>query len=198
MCTLGAGCGDIPPEAQKENYGTITDPIRYSSGGVIVLAVDYTTNAFLGGYTVPSGFVSDAMRDGTFGLTSDYNSPGDFGDVTIYERATHTKLFAGDIIWMGAGRMTYPEQMYSPGSFARAKKTVSLPEFTEYSYYGEEYSDFTRSDLGPVRSAVSRLEIVRQAVANWPDTPEIYATLYMRSVGMGDPADWYWLVFIRG
>ena len=184
---------ETPPSAQKENYGTIDTPVAYTPGKIVVLAVDYTTNCFLGGYTLPV-----ENGDGPFELESDYRSPGDFGSVTFYDKGSRAKLFASDIIWMGTGRMTYPEAMCSPKSFVSTDATDAqlLPELTYYNFYGgpnEGHAD----ELTPVRHVLRKLKIVEQAMKTAPDAP-IYASLYMRSVGMGDPADWYWLIFIRG
>lgn len=182
---------DETPEAQADNYGTLAGSVEYSPGEVVILAVDYTTNSFLGGYTVPA-----ESPGGDFALDADYLSPGDFGSVTIYEKASNSKLFAGYIIWDGKGRMAYPAEMYSPKGFALMDKPVALPDFTHYDYSASEFSA-GEYDLATVKNAVGKLKIVGQARANAPAAP-VYAALYTRSVGDGNPADWYWLIFIRG
>ena len=178
-------------DAKDENYGTKVGRINYSPGEVIVLAVDYTTNSFLGGYTIPV-----QNTDGSFAIESDYKSPGDFGRVAFYEKGSHTRLFEGSIVWAGSGRREYPEEMFSPESFAVTGKIRLWPKFTLYDYSAGEISD-EAYDFSPVRYSINRLEIVRQAIQRVPGAP-IYASLYRRSVGIGNPADWYWLIFIRG
>ncbi|MDR2909909.1 MAG: hypothetical protein LBV47_00875 [Bacteroidales bacterium] len=189
LCIGFVSCNDEDqPRANDDNYGTDPAPVNYSPNNVVVLAVDYTTNAFLGGYTIPV-----EKGDAPFELSMDYVSPGDFGSVTFYDEASGTKLFAGDIIWMGCGKMTYPEAMLAPGGFAYAKKAAGMPRLT---HYGGDWN-YEGSGLTAVSNAISRLEVVGQALENAPDAL-VYAYLYARSVGMGNPAEWYWLVFIRG
>ncbi len=177
---LGVSCDKVPVEY-----------IEYTPGEVVVLMVDYTTNRFMGGYTVPVEFIG-----GDFGLEADYNSPGDFGDVTIYEKETGTKLFAGDIIWMGRGERTFPEEILPAKEFARTSKSSS-PELERFYPVENGWTDGDDDEINKVWKSVKNLDIVHQAIENAPNT-DVYMYLYRRSVGVGDPADWYWLIFIRG
>lgn len=188
-------------DAKPENFGTLTEPIVYKNGEVVVLAVDYTTNVFLGGYTVPTG-ITDAMVNGEFALRADYHEPGDFGDVTIYDNASNTKLFAGGIVWMGTGNRTYPKEMYAPEAFnyyAIVCEILPAPKPTMFYYDGFDAEYGKPYDLAPVMAAINRVGIAWQAIANGNrQGAPVYTMLYRRSVGAGDPTDWYWLVFIRG
>jgi hypothetical protein len=187
----GARKGGV--RAREENYGTDTRHVHYSPGEVAVLAVDFTTNAFLGGYTLPVAGGAEA-----FELAAEYTAPGDFGSVAIREKGSGTLLFAGGIVWMGSGRMTYPETMHAPGSFASATgREGDLPPLTLFDYSGGDAPLAGKTDLATVMEAVGGLQAVRRAVASAPDAP-VYATLYARSVGAGDPTEWYWLIFVRG
>lgn len=166
--------------------------VEYTPGEeVIVLTVDYTTNRFLGGYTLPVDFAGD-----DFSLEADYNSPLDLGNVTIYEKGSGVKLFAGYIGWMGKGERTYPAEILPAKDFARTSER-SLPELIRFYYAGGEPTTDPDGEISKAWTAVRNLDIVRKATKNAPDA-KVYLSLYRCSVGVGDPADWYWLIFIRG
>lgn len=193
-----AACEGVQQKPQKQgNSGSLTTPIVYKEGEVVVLAVDYTTNKFLGGYTVPTG-ISDAMNNGEFALRAEYNQPGDFGNVTIYDKGSNTKLFAGDIVWMGTGKRTWPKEIYAPEAFKYTIVSALLPAPKPTMFHYEEASAGEQHNLAPVITAIDRVAIAWHALAgNGKDAP-LYTMLYRPSVGVGNPADWYWLVFIRG
>ena len=154
---------------------------------VFTLAVDYTTNDFLGGYEVALPQRIDSLQ-----LTCDYNSPSDFGDVTWSDMTTDTKLFAGTIIWMGKGVQTFPEKTEAPASYTKIENPTNQPQFIPI--YHENYqSNDIDTDYRTIWKAVESLQVV-----SWlsPSTPA-YIYLYQPSVGAGDPADWYWIIFLK-
>lgn len=180
VCLLFIGC-----EASDEPE-IVVCPIAENQ--ILVLAVDYTTHDFKGGYVVGLPTLTSG-----FEMVAEYNSPGDFGDITWYEKSTETKLFAGTIIWMGKGEQTFPEEMISPTSFAKVDNAVEMPAliFLSPSEYIKEDPE---TDYKPIWEAVSNLQFI-----SWlPDSKEpVYIYLYQPSVGVGDPADWYWLIFMK-
>ncbi|MDR2918593.1 MAG: hypothetical protein LBV72_04410 [Tannerella sp.] len=153
---------------------------------IFTFAVDYTTNKFLGGYQVLLPQYID-----TFEMICEYNSPGDFGDVAWFDKTTGSKLFAGTIIWMGKGERTFPEKIQSPSSFEKLKTPISMPAFIPL--YHSEYHVDTGTDYQSTWDAIKYL----QEVSWLTSSSQAYIYLYQPSVGVGDPADWYWLIFLK-
>ncbi len=156
---------------------------------VQVLTVDYTTNKFLGGYAIELPHYLDTLE-----LDCKYNSPVDFGDITWFEKKTETELFTGTIIWMGKGERSFPEEINNASSFVKLDKVTEMPTF--YPLFHDEYSKMDTNeefDYTPIWQSIEKLQFI-----SWmePSTPA-YIYLYCPSVGVGDPADWYWLIFTK-
>lgn len=156
-----------------------------TSSTVYALMVDCTTNDFLGGYTIPVFNYGQP-----FEMVCDYKSPSDFGSITWYEKSTKIKLFAGTIVWMGAGEQTYPEKNLPTTAFPKLDITTAMPDIV--SIDPEDY-DGENTDFQPIWKAVEDLQCVSWVKA---DTP-VYAYQYARSVGAGNPAQWYWILFLK-
>ncbi len=156
---------------------------------VQAFAVDYTTNKFLGGYDV----ILPGNHDDLFELVSDFNPPGDFGNITWYDKATEKKVFAGTIIWMGKGEQTFPEKLNPASSFVKLQIKTKMPELIPI-YNQKEYEESEPIDYNPIWSSISSLQSV-----SWltEDSNPVYIYLYAPSVGIGDPKDWYWIIFMR-
>jgi hypothetical protein len=123
----------------------------------------------------------------------EYHSPGDFGDVAWYDKATDTRLFAGTIIWMGKGKRTFPEKTDSPDSFTKLNFPSKTPQFIRL--YHDEYDKtaYPEVDYPPVWDAIKYLQDT-----SWiTDSTPAYIYLYRPSVGEGDPKDWYWIIFLK-
>lgn len=152
---------------------------------VVVLTVDYTTNDFTGGYTV-------AMPGNTLEMACDYKSPGDFGSVAWYNKADETQLFAGTIVWMGVGEQTFPEKTLPPTAFGKQDVAKEMPEIIPlfHDEFDVRDDDF---DYTPIWKAVENLQCVNRAEVSTP----VYVYLYRPSVGVGNPADWYWVIFLK-
>lgn len=159
---------------------------------VVMLKVDLETNAFEGGkeFTFPEA--------DTFTISTIYNDPGDFGDITLkYEEVDET-IFAGDIIWMGLGEMTYPEALNATGDFPSIETSVPMPAqedfelviYSEYSYYPDAI------DYQAIWDAIDDLQVVEEYRDSNPDA-KINLFLYTPSVGAGNPAEWDWYVILK-
>lgn len=153
---------------------------------IFTFAVDYTTNKFLGGYQVILPQPVDTLE-----MMCEYNSPGDFGDVAWFEKTTGTKLFSGTIIWAGKGERTFPEQITPPSSYLKLEKPSPTPEFIPLYHY-EEHPGFG-TDYKNMWGAIKNL----QQVSWLTSSSQAYVYLYQPSVGAGNPADWYWLIFLK-
>ncbi|MDL2277216.1 hypothetical protein LJC57_01360 [Parabacteroides sp. OttesenSCG-928-G07] len=154
---------------------------------VFTFAVDYTTNDFLGGYVIDLPQETDFLK---FACT--YKSPGDFGSVSWYDETTETELFSGTIIWMGKGKRTFPEEIDSPSSFIKRDTKTAMPEFVllQHDEYGTNYENI---DYEAIWKPLEYLQNVSWLQSSSP----AYLYLYRPSVGLGDPKDWYWLVFLE-
>ncbi|MDR0757139.1 MAG: hypothetical protein LBF85_04755 [Tannerella sp.] len=155
---------------------------------VFTCMIDYTTNRFLGGYKLTLPHYIDSLKP-----VCEYRSPGDFGDVAWYDKATDTELFAGTIIWMGKGACTFPEKIDPPSSFVTLDFPSETPRFI--SLYHDEYDKTAYPDVDyrTIWDAVKDLQFT-----SWvSDSTPAYIYLYRPSVGAGDPKDWYWIVFLK-
>lgn len=159
---------------------------------VVMLKVDLETNVFEGGkeLTFPEA--------DSFTISTIYNAPGDFGDVTLkYEEVDET-IFAGDIVWMGLGEMTYPEALNATDDFPSMQVGVPMPAqedfelvvYSEYSYYPDAI------DYQAIWGAIDNLQLVEEYRNSNPDA-KINLFLYTPSVGVGDPAEWDWYVILK-
>ncbi len=160
---------------------------------IMAFAVDYTTNKFLHGFMQPLPGQVDS-----FALVADYKSPGDFGSITWTEKNTGKKIFSGTIIWMGKGEQTFPEGPNNKAaSYEVGEKPVDMPPLIRLTNGSEwDRPDADKPDYTSVWSAISSRTAVNQCIAWNPKAP-VYIYLYQPSVGVGNPADWYWLVFMH-
>lgn len=158
------------------------------SSSVYTLTVDYTTNEFLGGSFVTLPQYTDSLE-----LVCEYDSPSDFGDVTWIDAKTNTKLFAGTIVWMGKGKQTFPEKMNTPSSYIKLDHSTQSPAFVPIYHDNYQSDNSIEVDYYAIWKSIDSLQ-----VASWVDssTPA-YIYLYQPSVGTGDPADWYWVIFLK-
>ncbi len=159
---------------------------------VLLLKVDLETNVFEGGKEL---IFSDF--DG-FTIATEYNSPGDFGDITLTYEEAGADIFAGTIVWAGSGAMTYPETLNATGSFATIDQPVAMPatedfklvEYDEFNYYPEEI------DYDAIWDAIDNLRIVNEYRQANPNA-KVNLFLYTPSVGIGNPAEWDWYVILK-
>lgn len=159
---------------------------------VFALTVDYITNEFLGGYTVDMPFPDYTLSGHSLTMTCEYKAPGDFGSVKWYDKQSMKELFAGTIIWMGKGERTFPEKISPPSSFPKLDITTVMPPMTTLLH--DEFVEVDEDiDYTAVWKAVSNL----QCVSWMSDSTPAYIYLYAPSVGIGDPKDWYWVIFLK-
>ena len=159
---------------------------------VALLKVDFLTNAFEGGKELT--FASAA----NFNIASEYQSPADFGGITLKYAELNQTFFEGTIFWNGLGQMTYPSTLADVNSFPTIINPVEMPSesmfatvnYTEFPYYPETIP-YTE-----IWNAVHKLQIVAQFRASNPNS-QVNLFLYTPSVGIGDPADWDWFVILK-
>ncbi|MDR1097921.1 MAG: hypothetical protein LBL57_07305 [Tannerella sp.] len=175
------GCNDA-----MENSNIAVCPL--ANNMVFTCMVDYTTNRFSGGYTLILPRPVDSLKP-----VCEYHSPGDFGDVTWYDKETGAKLFAGTIVWMGKGERTFPEKTEPPSSFVSLDFSSKTPHLMPL--YHDEFDEMMPPEVN-YRSVWDAIKNLQNTSWVSSDTPA-YIYLYRPSVGAGDPKDWYWIVFLQ-
>ncbi|NUY81145.1 hypothetical protein HUK80_09590 [Flavobacterium sp. MAH-1] len=162
------------------------DPV--TGNKVLMLKVDYTTNEFEGG----TEFTFDEPAT-TFTVTNEYQEPGDFGWVKLYYDELDTKIFDGEIHWMGLGTLHFPESFEPADSFQHVlTDDYATPNGFEnvFNPSGQEF------DYNQPWSHVQGLVKVRQYLQSNPEaSAKIF--LYTPSVGIGNPADWDWIIILK-
>lgn len=156
---------------------------------VALLKIDYLTTTFEGGTTWTFNPHS------TFTIVPTYSAPGDFGNLKLTYQEENTQLFDGDIHWMGKGNLNYPASISAAATFATTSSTLQQPVFEEieYSGYPSNHPTTVPSDLW---QEIKDLQLVEDYLTSNP-TGKIHFFLYTPSVGIGDPADWDWIVYLK-
>jgi len=164
-----------------------TEPIIGNK--VLLLKVDFKTNTFEGGTEL-----SFANQTETFTITSIYNPPGDFGDIRLKYSELDETLFFGTIIWMGKGKMLYPKSILPADKF---ESVVTDDYITPKAGFENVFNPYNGTyDYNQVWSSVQALVKVRQYLRSNPDA-SVKLFLYTPSQGMGNPADWDWIIFLK-
>jgi len=160
---------------------------------VLMLQVDYTTEVFEAGTEIS---IDESVPD--FEITSTYQEPGDFGGVQLYSSNSNTLLFDGTIIWMGTGVMSYPSNLYDSEDFGIISEPVAQPSESQFSKV--VYSDYETypedMDYASIWNTIDNLAIVKTYRDSNPEAT-VKLFLYTPSVGIGNPEEWDWLVFIK-
>ncbi len=181
---LGCDFADVDVDTDVE-----TDFEMYAPNQVLMLTVDYTTNAFEGGTVL-----SFSKQTKNFTITNKYVQPSDFGSVELTYKELDEKLFFGTIHWMGTGKMTFPEKLGSSDMF----KLASTKDYIKPINGFEDI--FNPNDLplnyekawGAVQGLVKTREFL---TANPHQKAKMF--LYTPSVGVGNPEDWFWVIYLK-
>lgn len=163
-------------------------PIK-AENKVLMLQVDYLTNKFEGGKEL-----TFLKLDSNFSIESQYKAPGDFGNIRLMYKELNETIFDGSIIWMGKGNIKYPEAILTADKF----ENVSTYDFVYPSQgflnvFNPSKQDY---DYMPVWSSVQGLVKVREFLKVNKNT-KIQLFLYTPSVGVGNPEDWDWIIFVK-
>ncbi len=159
-----------------------------------ILKVSYIGHTFTGGKTLVFNSANHAID--SVPVAMNYQPPGDFGNITFTHIPSSEVFFDASIIWMGTGHISYPQHFDSVSSFATINTPVACPDTNHIQILGPG----TGTQLTPgsidyagIWSGISRLSVtasmVQQGckVAFYPYTP---------SVGVGDPNEWSWIIFL--
>lgn len=160
------------------------------SDSILLLKVDYQTLKFEGG--VEQTVSSIVPNADTIPLKVDYQAPGDFGGIALYHKPGNELLFKGTIIWMGKGAMSHPAALNPSGTYQTHTGVLPYPGNSAF-----------KPVMGQSGGAASNFEPIWNAVSNLPIVSEyrkfnkkISVLLYAPSVGIGDPADWDWILLL--
>ena len=171
----------------KDNDDTITPSTNQNN--VLVLKVDYNTNTFEGGKELSFSSTISNMT-----VINQYVPPSDFGSIKLIYQELNETLFDGTIVWNGLGQMNFPQNLLNANQFDRVLtadyvspnsgfENVFNPNNATYNY-------------NSIWASVQSLVKVRQYLISNPNaTVKIF--LYTPSVGIGNPAEWDWIVILK-
>ncbi|MDR3261018.1 MAG: hypothetical protein LBT78_04200 [Tannerella sp.] len=156
---------------------------------VLLLKVDYTTNTFEGGkelvFTAPSE---------SFTITSQYIEPSDFGSIKLFYSETGETLFYGTIIWIGSGEILYPENWLLAEDFDR---TLTEDFVSPRNGFEDIFNPHDETfDYHAIWAHVQHVVKAREYLQSNPNqTVKLF--LYTPSVGVGNPKEWKWILFLK-
>ncbi len=191
LASCSADDSAIEPMAPDVVSARMSNPKNNTvANQVLLLRIDFLTHTF------EAGKVLSFAPANSFTIASEYQAPGDFGGVTLRYAETGQLLFSGTIHWMGLGQMSFPGQMLPPAAFQTTGNAVPMPgligtvQYAPFAYYPDPvpYAD--------IWNAIGNLRIVAQFRACNPHAA-VHVFLYTPSVGVGNPADWDYLVMLK-
>lgn len=170
----------------KDNDETITST---NSNNVLVLKIDYETNQFEGGKELSFTDTSSNMT-----ITNQFVPPGDFGSIKLKYEELNETLFDGTIVWAGLGQMNYPQNLFNANQFERVMTTDYVTPISGFENVFNPSN--TTYNYNSIWTSVQSLVKVREYLNSNPNaTVKIF--LYTPSVGIGNPAEWDWFIFMK-
>lgn len=172
----------------SENIEMDTNIETDAPNQVLLLKVDYTTNAFEGGTIL--GF---SKQTDNFTIINEYVAPSDFGSIKLIYKELNQPLFEGTIHWMGLGEMRFPQKLEPVSAFKHI-----LTDDLRYPKGFENVFNPDNIELNYEKpwNSVQGLVKTREFLAADPNQ-NAKLFLYTPSVGAGDPNDWYWVIYLR-
>ena len=158
---------------------------------IILLKVDFETYQFEGAFE--QVLSSPFGQFDTLPISHNFIPPGDFGNVTFYYQPNNELLFDGDIVWNGWGPINYPMGFDPPNQFNRLNNSVPLPDSVRFQNIFHEFPPY-KLPLDSIWMDIDDLEIVEEFTKGHK---KIGYFLYTPSVGIGNPADWDWIVVLN-
>lgn len=159
------------------------------SNKVLLLKVDYLTNTFQGGKET-----TYAENSNSFTISHQSVPAVDFGNIKLKYNEINQILFDGDIIWMGLGQIHYPQNMLAANQFEAVLTADIVFPTTNFNHILPEPN--LSNNYNQVWMAVQNLVKVRQYLISNP-TGVVHLYLYTPSVGIGNPADWKWIILMK-
>lgn len=156
---------------------------------VLLLKVDYLTNTFQGGKET-----TYAENSNSFTISHQIVAPVDFGNIKLKYDEINEIIFDGDIVWMGLGQINYPQNMLAANQFEAVLTDDIIFPTTNFHHILPEPN--LSNNYNQVWMAVQNLVKVRQYLISNP-TGVVHLYLYTPSVGVGNPADWKWIILMK-
>jgi len=182
-------------DAAPLNNQNPTQNLPVSENNVLMLKVDFLTYEFEGGkeLTFPEAE--------TFTITSDYEEPGDFGSIKLNYEEVNQPIFDGTIVWMGLGERSFPETIAASETFETLENAVAMPELSSFALVNYHQGNYDHVmdhywDEQALWDAIDNLEQVKEYRASNPDA-KVNVFLYTPSVGVGNPAEWDWYIYLK-
>ena len=171
----------------KDNDETIIPTTNPNN--VLVLKVDYNTNQFEGGKELSFTNTTTNMT-----VTNQYVSPSDFGSIKLKYQELNETLFDGTIVWNGLGQINYPQNLLDANQFDRVMTADYVTPISGFeNVFNPNNSTY---NYNTIWTSVQSLVKVRQYLISNPNaTVKIF--LYTPSVGIGNPAEWDWIIIMK-
>lgn len=159
---------------------------------MLVLKVDHETYKFEGAHEYL--FHRASQNTDTIPISMYYNPPGDFGSVEMFYQPTGETFFAGTIIWMGLGKISTPHKFNPASAYSKSGIKVPVPGSNKIQQINHPREAKQPLDVAKVWSGIEDLDVVKYYM-NKGAHVGIYK--YTPSVGIGDPNDWDYMVFLH-
>ncbi len=175
----------IPKPDEPIKTPTVVTP----SDKIQLLVVDFTTYNFEGGKEITlskSGITND-----TIPVTVNYKPPGDFGNIQLFHKISNDLLFDGSIIWMGRGKIKFPSAFDTSTTFIRMGSALAQPDSSRFQKIF--YENFQTVNATAIWNAINKLKVTQDYNQF---NKRIGLFLYTPSVGIGNPLEWDWIVFL--
>jgi hypothetical protein len=166
-----------------------TDETQNEPNKVLLLKVDYLTNTFQGGKET-----TYTENSNSFTISHQSVPATDFGNIKLKYDEINQILFDGDIIWMGLGQIHHPQNMLAANQFQIVLTDDIIFPATSFNHILPQSN--LSNDYNQVWMAVQNLVKVRQYLISNPNGV-VHLYLYTPSVGVGNPADWKWIVLMK-
>ena len=163
--------------------------VTSKTNNVLMLKVDYLTNTFEGGKELTFNHLTDS-----FSIINQYKAPGDFGSIKLIYQELNETLFDGTIFWMGTGQINFPQNIQPSNQFISVNTTDTLYPINGFKNVFNPNNEIY--NYSPIWLSIQNKIKVREYLASNPNAT-VKLFLYTPSVGIGNPADWDWIVFLK-
>jgi len=190
-------CGDdssSPETSEPDDSEPETSQMNLS-----IFVVGYEMYSFLEADTSQSIPADGSTHSGLhfqsyYVCPDEQDPPGSYWTITFENSDLGDTVFHASIYWMGPGRIYHPDNFFDQDSLTFEDTEVPMPGIVEYfDYNGEHYI--------PDSETISRMEHAWNAIDNLTILHEsepckLGFYLYKNSIGLSDPADWRWVLFV--
>lgn len=154
---------------------------------ILILRVDCNTYKFEGGF---EKLISKPIPNtDSIPIEVVYKSPSDIGHITLYYKPSGDLLFDGPIIWAGSGKLNVPTTFDLPETYYKTTTEPAKPDDSKF----QKIFSMNNPDYTKIWKSISNLSIVTEYLRS---NKKIGLLLYTPSVGVGNPAEWDWYVFL--